>query len=254
MKWLIRGKTKSIYEDYDPDKVVIKFDDVVTANNGEKSAIYIGKGQYACNISWLLFQELEKNNIATHIDSRLADNAMVCKKVDIIPIEVVVRNKAAGGLCRGTTIEEGTVMSPALVEFFLKDDSKNDPLLTGGRILKMGYDINLPNELATVAHDVNYVLKRVFDEIGYDLVDFKLELGYSTTTGELLVADEISPDSCRLWKKGTNESFDKDIYREATNELAAQREHLLDAYQQICVDLLDRKLKIEQEDAVQRTP
>jgi phosphoribosylaminoimidazole-succinocarboxamide synthase len=134
---------------------------------------------------------------------------MSCKKVDIIPLEVIVRNISAGSICRQTTIPEGKLFIKPLVEFHLKDDSKDDPLLTFDRMKYMGYD---PEEFIEPALKINKVLIKVFHNIGLDLVDFKVEFGVDSK-GNLILADEISPDSCRLWKTGTQQSMDKDLFR-----------------------------------------
>ena len=154
---------------------------------------------------------------------------MRCRKVDIIPLEVVVRNIATGSIIRETTIQEGTRFYPELIEFYLKDDSKNDPLLTLDRMNMMGYDMDNIRLFKGMAHEINTILKQIFDSIEIDLVDFKLEFGL-TSKGEIILADEISPDGCRLWRKGTTESMDKDLYRKNTG-------NIMEAYQQILAQL-----------------
>ena len=153
---------------------------------------------------------------------------MLCQKVDIIPVEFVVRNIAAGSIVRQTTLKEGRVLDFPLVEFYLKDDSKNDPLLTEDRMTIMGYDNMTVIEMKCLA--INMVLKDIFSRIGLTLVDFKLEFGYDSGQN-LLLADELSPDSMRLWKKGTKESMDKDIFRKGDG-------NIIPAYQKILDDLL----------------
>ena len=134
---------------------------------------------------------------------------MCCTKVDIVPLEVIVRNLAAGSIVRQTTIPKGRLFYKPLVEFHLKDDSKNDPLLTPDRMKIMGYE---PETFIETALAINTVLIKLFHQIDLDLVDFKIEFGYDSE-GNLLLADELSPDSCRLWKTGTKESMDKDLFR-----------------------------------------
>ena len=147
---------------------------------------------------------------------------MLCKKVEIIPLEVIVRNIAAGSIVRQTTIPEGKLFYVPLVEFHLKDDSKDDPLLTYDRMKLMGYD---QAEFIKPALDINKILTMIFFKIGLDLIDFKIEFGVDKD-GKLFLADEISPDSCRLWKTGTRTSFDKDLFRKDTGDI-------LEAYKQI---------------------
>ena len=220
----VQGKVKTIFALDEPDKVLIQYEDKVTAGNGKKEAFVEKKGEICCKISELLFQELERFGIKTHYVSMPTHRSMAVKKVDIIPIEVVVRNVAAGSIVRQTTIEEGTEFTNPLIEFYLKDDAKDDPLLTEDRINVMGdYPIR---SLKQRAGEVNAILKEIFDRIGFTLVDFKLEYGYDSK-GNLLLADELSPDGMRLWKKGTSESFDKDLFRKGKGDIVVAYENIL---------------------------
>ena len=227
MKELVKGKVKTVYAVDNVEHVMIKYHDKVTAGNGEKEDHPVGKGAINCAISTELFKLIKGLSIRTHHISTVGPT-MLCQKVDIIPIEVVVRNIAAGSIVRQTTIEEGTVFETPLIEFYLKDDSKNDPLLTKRRLRLMGYDLTKEIEpLEQMAHDVNYKLKRIFDMIGLTLVDFKLEFGYDSRQN-LLLADELSPDGMRLWKKGTQESMDKDIFRKGNGDIVPVYQKILD--------------------------
>ena len=227
MTFILQGKVKTVYELDEPDKVLIQYEDKVTAGNGKKEAYVEDKGKICCQISELLFQELERYGIATHYVSMPTHRAMAVKKVEIIPIEVVVRNIAAGSIVRQTTLEEGTELGTPLVEFYLKDDAKDDPLLTEDRIALMGnYNLKLLKQRAT---EVNVILQDLFNKIDLTLVDFKLEYGYDKD-GNLILADELSPDGMRLWKKGTSESFDKDLFRKGKGDIVA-------AYQTILTNL-----------------
>ena len=224
MTTIIQGKVKTIFELDEPDKVLIQYEDKVTAGNGKKEAYYEKKGEICCKISELLFRELERCGIRTHYVSMPTHRAMAVKKVEIIPIEVVVRNVAAGSIVRQTTLEEGTVLPTPLVEWYLKDDEKDDPLLTEDRIALMGdYDLKL---LKKRALEVNRILREIFYDIGLTLVDFKLEYGYDMN-GNLLLADELSPDGMRLWKEGTSESYDKDLFRNANGDIVTAYENIL---------------------------
>jgi|TARA_B100001996_G_scaffold379761_1_gene366035 phosphoribosylaminoimidazole-succinocarboxamide synthase len=220
---IIQGKVKTVFPTSKPDEVIIQYEDKVTAGNGEKEDYPEGKGKICCEISAIIFKLLEQEGVDTHYVSMPTHRAMCCKKVEIIPIEVVVRNIAAGSICRQTTIPEGKLFMVPLVEFYLKDDAKNDPLLTYDRVKLMGYD---PEELMPVAYKVNKILTKIFFGIGLDLVDFKIELG-TDKDGKLLLADEISPDSCRLWKTGTKESFDKDLFRKGEGDIVKAYQHIL---------------------------
>ena len=219
---IIKGKVKTVFTTSEPDKVLIQYEDKVTAGNGKKIDYPQGKGQVCMKISELLFQTLEKYGISTHYLDTFPERIMSCKKVDIIPIEVVVRNVAAGSIVRQTTLEEGKIINWPLVEYFLKDDEKDDPLLTEDRIRLMG---DYPTRSMTyIAREVNAILQGIFREINLTLVDFKLEFGYDSNKN-LLLADELSPDGMRLWKDG--ESFDKDLFREEKGDILSAYNFIL---------------------------
>ena len=220
---ILQGKVKTVFTTDKPDQVLIQYEDRVTAGNGEKIAYPEGKGNVCCLISGVLFEHLEKHGIRTHYQGLPTWRAMACTKVDIIPVEVIVRNIAAGSIVRTTNISEGTLFNPPLVEFFLKDDSKNDPLLTPDRVRLMGVDTE-PLIETTLA--VNNELQQLFTLMGIDLVDFKLEYGYNNH-GDLLLADELSPDNMRLWKKGTKERFDKDLFRKDEGDIVEAYKYIL---------------------------
>ena len=222
------GKVKTVFNTAEPDKVLIQYEDRVTAGNGKKIDYPEGKGQVCCEISEFLFQKMEKYQIRTHYESMPTHRAMCCKKVEIIPIEVVVRNVAAGSIVRQTTIKEGTEFGWPLVEFYLKDDEKDDPLLTTARINLMGYGDNLA-KLEQLAREVNVVLNETFRDIGLTLVDFKLEFGYDSEQN-LLLADELSPDGMRLWKDG--KSFDKDLFRKGEGDIVDAYKYILQQLRQ----------------------
>ena len=220
---IIQGKVKTVFPTDEDDKVIIQYEDKVTAGNGEKEDYPENKGAICCEISSIIFQKLEKAGIKTHYLSMPTHRAMSCKKVKIIPIEVIVRNISAGSICRQTTIPEGKLFMTPLVEFHLKDDSKDDPLLTFDRMKLMGYDAE---EFIPLALAINKELIKIFYNIGFDLVDFKVEFG-DDSKGNLLLADEISPDSCRLWKEGTQESFDKDLFRNDKGDIVEAYRNIL---------------------------
>ena len=221
---IIKGKVKTVFTTDDPDKVLIQYEDRVTAGNGKKELWVENKGRICCEISSIIFEKLEKVGIKTHYLSMIPERLMSCKKVRIVPLEVIVRNISAGSICRQTTIPEGKLFMSPLVEFHLKDDSKDDPLLTYDRMKYMGYDAE---EFIGKALQINRQLIKIFFDIGFDLVDFKIEFG-DDSEGNLILADEISPDSCRLWKIGTNESFDKDLFRDEKGDIISAYKHILD--------------------------
>ena len=220
---IIQGKVKTVFTTSEPNEVIIQYEDKVTAGNGRKVDFPEGKGRVCCEISELLFETLEKYGIRTHYISMPTHRAMCCWKVDIIPIEVVVRNVAAGSIVRQTTLEEGRIINWPLVEYYLKDDEKNDPLLTEDRIRLMG-DYPL-RDMEQTAREVNGILSKIFREIGLTLVDFKLEFGYDSKQN-LLLADELSPDGMRLWKDG--ESFDKDLFRKDKGDISSAYKYILE--------------------------
>mgnify|MGYP001293734757 CR=1 FL=1 len=221
---ILHGKVKTVFTTSEPDKVLIQYEDRVTAGNGKKELWVENKGRVCCEISSILFEELEKFGIKTHYLDIFPVSIMSCKKVDIIPIEVVVRNVAAGSIVRQTTLEEGRIINWPLVEYYLKDDEKDDPLLTEDRIRLMG-DYPL-RDMEQTAREVNGILSKIFREIGFTLVDFKLEFGYDSERN-LLLADELSPDGMRLWKNGTSESYDKDLFRKEKGDIVAAYQYIL---------------------------
>ena len=222
MTEIIKGKVKTVFPTDKPDEVLIQYEDRVTAGNGKKELWVEDKGETCCLISQYIFKKMEEAGIDTHYLGMPTHKAMLCKKVDIIPLEVIVRNLAAGSIVRQTTIPEGKLFYTPLVEFHLKDDSKDDPLLTFDRMKLMGYDAE---EFIGPALKINSILTKIFFEIGFDLVDFKVEFGVDSK-GHLLLADEISPESCRLWKVGTRISYDKDLFRNDKGDI-------MDAYRYI---------------------
>ncbi len=221
---LLQGKVKSVYRIVDePQKVYIHFHDKVTAGNGRLVEYPPEKGKTCCLISALLFEMLEKKGIKTHYIDCPSLDTLLCKKLEIIPVEVIVRNIAAGSIVKNTNISEGTLINPAIVEYFLKDDAKDDPLLTYDRVRLMGID---PAPMREVALEVNDLLQSLFTLMGIDLVDYKLEFGYDAH-GDLFLGDELSPDNMRLWKKGTKERFDKDLFRKDEGDIVTAYKYIL---------------------------
>tara|TARA_R110002012_G_scaffold229852_1_gene402550 strand:+ start:722 stop:1414 length:693 start_codon:yes stop_codon:yes gene_type:complete len=215
MEIINEGKVKTVYQGDDADRVIIEYHDKVTAGNGELEDFPLGKGSLCCTISSLIFEKLSKDNIPTHYINMVGANKMICKKVEIVPLEVICRNRAAGSIVRETTLKEGQPLPQPIVEFFLKDDSKHDPLLTPDRVRLMGYD---PEPFIEMTLRINDYLRQMFYILGIDLVDFKIEYGYNAH-GDLLLADEISPDSMRLWGIGSDERFDKDLFRKDEGDI-----------------------------------
>ncbi|MGY5879686.1 MAG: phosphoribosylaminoimidazolesuccinocarboxamide synthase [Candidatus Thorarchaeota archaeon] len=221
MDLIHEGKVKRVLQDPDSsERVIIEFTDTVTAGDGEKKEEFTGKGNVTCDMSQYLFGYLEGKGIDTHYVRKLTDNQLLCKKVTIIPIEVVCRNVAAGSFCRRYGTEKGTEFSNPLVEFFVKDDEYHDPLITTGAITRLGFakreDLDF---LRSIALSVNYYLRELLKQRNLVLVDFKLEFG-RTEKGYIVLADELSPDTMRIWDSGTA-SMDKDVFREDKGDLIA---------------------------------
>ena len=228
MTELLKGKVKTVYDTDDAEKVRIVFHDKVTAWNGKHVEYPEEKGKVCCLISALLFEMLGKHGIRSHYLELDGLDSLICKKLTIIPVEVIVRNIAAGSIVKTTTLQEGTLIQPPIVEFFLKDDSKDDPLLTPDRVRLMGVD-TIP--LIEEALNINAELQQLFLLCGIDLVDFKLEFGYDAH-GDLFLADELSPDNMRLWAKGTKERFDKDLFRKDEGDIVEAYKYILQKLRQ----------------------
>lgn len=216
---LYEGKGKKLYKTTLDNTLLAAFKDDLTAFNAQKRSSEEGKGSLNCQISTQIFMLLESRDVKTHFIQTLQDKYMLCKKLEIIPIEVVVRNIATGSLSKRLGIAESlnikeTLLGAPLVEFYYKDDSLNDPIITDSHCLLMGLaNIHEIEKLKELALQVNEILKEYFDKASLRLIDFKLEFGRDFS-GNILLADEISPDSCRLWDKTTNKKMDKDIFRQ----------------------------------------
>ena len=210
---LYEGKAKRVFLTDDENLVIQEFKDDATAFNGEKKGTITGKGVVNNKISNILFAMLEENGIPTHFEKELSDREMLIKKVDIVLLEVIIRNIAAGSFSKRFAVEEGTVFTAPTFEFSYKDDSLGDPLINEYHALAMG--IATKEEMDTIrdyAFKINDLLKKYFDDRNVILVDFKLEFG-RTADGTIVLADEISPDTCRFWDKDTKEKLDKDRFR-----------------------------------------
>ena len=224
MTEILQGKVKTVYDvESEPEKVKIVFHDKVTAGNGKLVEYPKDKGATCCLISALLFEKLASHGIRSHFLQLDGLDSLICKKLSIVPVEVIVRNIAAGSIVKTTNLNEGMLINPPIVEFFLKDDSKNDPLLTPDRVRLMGVNTE---PLIERALDINGVLQQLFLLMGIDLVDFKLEFGYDVH-GDLYLADELSPDNMRLWKRGTKERFDKDLFRKDEGDIVEAYKYIL---------------------------
>ena len=224
---LYEGKAKRLYATENEDVLYVAYKDSATAFNGEKKAEIGGKGILNNKITTILFEQLKKYGIESHFIEQISENEQLVKKVEIIPLEVVVRNIAAGSLSKRLGMAEGTPLKKPIVEFYFKDDDLGDPLLTNAHLelLEIASPVEI-DTLQTMALEVNQVLRPIFSDIGVTLVDFKLEFG-KTADGAILLADEISPDTCRLWDKDTNKKLDKDVFRRNLGSLTEVYEIIL---------------------------
>lgn len=225
---LYEGKGKKMYKTDDEFLLITEFKDDLTAFNAEKRGNEAGKGALNCKISTELFHLLEKEGIATHLVKTLSENEQLVKKCKIMPIEVIVRNVATGSLTKRLGIKEGTKLPFTLVEFCLKDDALGDPFINDEHCLLLNLVKNQAQieEIKTIARKINSILLDFFDKKNLRLIDFKIELGLDKDN-KLILADEISPDSCRFWDKETNEKLDKDRFRQDLGNVKMAYEEVL---------------------------
>jgi len=212
-KQLYEGKAKKVYAAGRGDLVIIHYKDDATAFNGEKKGQIEDKGVMNNKIASELFVLLEKSGVPTHFVAQLNDRDMVCKKVKIVPLEVIIRNIAAGSMAKRLGLKEGTKLKTTVFELSYKDDALGDPLINDYHAVAIGAStFDEIEKIREITFKVNKVLCAFFLKRGIKLVDFKLEFG-KTSRGELVLADEISPDTCRFWDAKTNEKLDKDRFR-----------------------------------------
>ncbi len=209
---LYEGKAKILYATDHPDLVIQYFKDDATAFNAKKKGTVDEKGIMNNGISAKIFEYLGANGVPTHFEKQLSDREMLVKKVQIVPVEVIIRNRAAGSLCRNYGAVEGKVLSRPIYELCYKNDAYNDPLMNEDHVITL--DLATDAELADmkkITFQVNELLKKFFLALNIELIDFKIEFG--RYKGKIILADEISPDTCRLWEVGTGVRLDKDRFR-----------------------------------------
>ena len=210
---LYEGKAKKVYTTEDPELYIVDYKDDATAFNGLKKGTISGKGVINNRVTNHLMKKLEGKGIPTHFVEELSDRETVVKKVKIVPLEVIVRNIAAGSMSKRLGIEEGTVLPTTVLEYSYKNDDLGDPLINDYHALAMQLCTREElDQIASYAFKINEILKAFFKEINVDLVDFKLEFG-KLSNGTIVLADEISPDTCRFWDATTHEKLDKDRFR-----------------------------------------
>ena len=212
MEQLYEGKAKRVFATDDPDVVIVDYKDDATAFNGEKKGTIVGKGAINNRMTNHVFKLLEKEGVATHLIEELSERETAVKKVEIVPLEVIIRNVAAGSFSKRLGVPEGTPFKEPTIEFSYKNDELGDPLINSYFAVALG--LATWEEIDTIkkfAFKVNDVLKAYFLQADIKLIDFKIEFG--RYHGQILLADEISPDTCRLWDVNTNEKLDKDRFR-----------------------------------------
>ena len=235
---LYEGKAKRVFATDQTDLVAVEFKDDATAFNAEKRASLAGKGERNCRISALVFEWLEARGVPTHYLGVGGDRWMLVRPVKVVPIEVVVRNVAAGSLCRQLPIAPGTPLDPPLLDLYFKDDGLGDPLLTEARLerLQLVSAAQLQS-ITELAMAVNRGLRDLFGSVDLELVDFKIELGFAAD-GRLLLADEISPDTCRLWDRRISDVsdriLDKDRFRQDLGGVVEAYGEVLKRVQGVC--------------------
>ena len=232
---LYEGKAKKLYKTEKENVLLSEFKDDLTAFNAEKKGSEKGKGALNCEISTKIFNLLEKNGIKTHLIEKISQNEQLVKKCKIIAIEVIVRNVATGSLSKRLGIKDGTILPFALVEFCLKDDALGDPFINDEHCLLLNL-LSSKDEIEDIkqkARKINEILLKFFDERKLRLIDFKIEFG-KDENGEILLADEISPDSCRFWDKDSNEKLDKDRFRQNLGSVKLAYEEVLRRINEKC--------------------
>lgn len=212
MNKLYEGKSKIVYDGVEPGTCIIAYKDTATAGNGAKKEDLPGKGKLNAAISNIIFEYLMKNGVKTHILKVINDTTVLVKHAEIVPVEVIVRNVAAGSFSRKYGVEEGTPLKNKVVEFSLKSDELGDPMINDCQLTAIGAATQEElDELRAASLKIDELMTELFAKAGIKLIDFKLEFGRAD--GELLLCDEISPDSCRLWDAETNRKMDKDRFR-----------------------------------------
>lgn len=215
---LYAGKAKSVYRTDDPDRFVMVFRDDTSAFDGEKKEQLNRKGMVNNRFNAFIMEKLEAAGVPTHFEGLLSGTESLVKKLDMIPVECVVRNISAGSLCRRLGVEEGLTLNPPTFELFLKNDAMHDPMVNESLAVSFGWA--KADELARMkelTYQVNDVLKALFEEAGMLLVDYKLEFGRSD--GQIVLGDEFSPDGCRIWDRETRKKMDKDRFRQGLGDV-----------------------------------
>ena len=222
---LYRGKAKTVYSTENPDLLVLEFRNDTSALDGERIEQFDRKGMINNKFNYFIMSKLQEAGIPTQMEALLSDNEALVKKLDMVPVECVVRNRAAGSLVKRLGVEEGTILNPPLFDLFLKDDARHDPMINESYCETFGW-VSKENlaRMRELTYQANDVLSKLFSDAGLILVDFKLEFGLFN--GEVTLGDEFSPDGARLWDKETLNKMDKDRYRQSLGGL-------IEAYEEV---------------------
>lgn len=222
---LYAGKAKSVYRTDDPERFVMVFRDDTSAFDGEKKEQLNRKGMVNNRFNAFIMEKLEAAGIPTHFEGLLSDTESLVKKLDMIPVECVIRNVSAGSLCRRLGVEEGISLNPPTFELFLKNDAMHDPMVNESLAVSFGWaEESELKQMKELTYQVNDVLKALFEEAGMLLVDYKLEFGRAG--GQIVLGDEFSPDGCRIWDRETRKKMDKDRFRQGLGDV-------IEAYEEV---------------------
>jgi len=231
---IFNGNEKQVYATDDPDKVIFRYKDVTLAYNSIKRARFLGKGALDNQISAILLGYLNRNGIETHYLETLSDNEQLCRKIEIIPLEIIVRNRVCGSLSRRLGIQDGYKQPNTIIDLHYNNDELGDPLINVHHAVALGLvSYEELEHMYAVARKVNELLKGLLHKAGIELVDTKIEFGRASDNGHIIISDEISPDTCRLWDEQTGNRLDKDRFRLDLSDVVASYRNVLDRLNQV---------------------
>ncbi len=226
---IFNGNEKQVFATDDPDKVIFRYKDVTLAYNSIKRARFLGKGALDNQISALLLGYLNRNGIETHYIETVSDNEQLCRKIEIIPLEIIVRNRVCGSLARRLGIQDGFKQPNTIVDLRYNNDELGDPLINEHHAVALGLvSYDELDHMYGVAHNVNILLQELFHKAGIELVDVKIEFGRASDNGHIIISDEISPDTCRLWDEADGNRLDKDRFRLDLSDVVASYRSVLE--------------------------
>ena len=237
IKELTKGKAKSLFTTSNDDQLIMHFSDDTSAFDGKKKEALLGKGTINNQFNAFIMEHLKENNVETHLIDVLNTSDSLVYKLNMFPIECVIRNRASGSICRRLGTEDGLIFESPLFEFFLKDDDLGDPLINDEHIISFGWaSIDQIKEMKSITYKINTILTKLFLDSGLILVDFKVEFGVFKDT-KILLADEFTPDGCRLWDSKTMKKMDKDRFRQGLGDV-------VESYHQVA-DRLGMNIKLD---------